>query len=122
MTSMKAWRMEEAARCGVSESAIAMRLKRGQYPVMGIERRSTRDVMVLFAGPTTARPKPRGQAKTPAEHQKARRGRLAAQGLTTRGTERVYRSNVSKIGKDAANRTLEAFNARQNLPTKTKRD
>ena len=91
MTTMKQWRMEEAARHGVGESAIAMRLSREQYPGVKLLRRNRRDVRVLRAGPTTARPKPRGLAKTPSEIQKTRRARLAAQGLTARGTERIYR-------------------------------
>jgi hypothetical protein len=43
---LKQWRMEEAARLGLSESAIAMRMSRGSYPLLRIIRESPRRVFV----------------------------------------------------------------------------
>lgn len=45
--TMKAWRITEAVRCGVGQIAIAMRLKRGKYPNLAVERVNRRVVYVV---------------------------------------------------------------------------
>ena len=48
--TMKQWRLAEAARWGVGEHAIAMRLKRGQYPLLKVRRVNKRIVFVEVNG------------------------------------------------------------------------
>ena len=43
---MKQWRMEEAERCGVTDTAIAQRLGTGWYPKLKIRRVNQRVVFV----------------------------------------------------------------------------
>ena len=44
---MKAWRIEEAAKLGIGESAVSMRLARGKYKhLISIRRKNPRVVLV----------------------------------------------------------------------------
>jgi hypothetical protein len=45
--TLKAWKIDEAARHGVTPSAIQMRLKRGRYPGISLLRLNPRLVFVF---------------------------------------------------------------------------
>ena len=96
--TMKAWRIEEAKRCDVSESSIAMRLARGAYQrFLIIRRQNARVVFTAWRGepppilkilssPSGLSPKHLGTT----EYQRRRRQqKFYSQGLTARGTKRI---------------------------------